>query len=100
MMRSRLAWFSPMPPVRSGVAACSADLVPALRAFFDIDVFVDVSTTSIAPGVIPGMYSAHEFVWRHQQGAYTCNGGDAGIKTTGRRVSTVSKQRHRVIGDS
>jgi len=70
MMRSRLAWFSPMPPVRSGVAACSADLVPALRAFFDIDVFVDVSTTSIAPGVIPGMYSAHEFVWRHQQGAY------------------------------
>ena len=70
MMRSRLAWFSPMPPVRSGVAACSADLVPALRAFFDIDVFVDVSTTSIAPGVIPDMYSAHEFVWRHQQGAY------------------------------
>ena len=27
---ARLAWFSPMPPVRSGVAACSAELVAAL----------------------------------------------------------------------
>ncbi len=30
--RCRLAWFSPMPPVRTGIAAYSAELVAALRA--------------------------------------------------------------------
>ena len=28
----RIAWFSPLPPVRSGIAAYSADLVPRARA--------------------------------------------------------------------
>ncbi len=28
---ARLAWFSPMPPVATGVATCSADLVPHAR---------------------------------------------------------------------
>ena len=70
MTHRRLAWFSPMPPVRSGVAACSAELVPALRAFFDIDVFVDASTTTVEPAAIAGTYSAHDFVWRHQQTPY------------------------------
>ena len=40
----RVAWFSPMPPVRSGIAACSAELVAALRAqpaISAVDVFVD-----------------------------------------------------------
>ena len=30
-----------MPPARSGVASCSADLVPALNRQHDVDVFVD-----------------------------------------------------------
>jgi len=33
----RLAWFSPLPPIRSGVAALSAELVPVLRREFDIN---------------------------------------------------------------
>jgi glycosyltransferase involved in cell wall biosynthesis len=70
MIRPRLAWFSPMPPVRSGVAACSAELVPALRAFFDIDVFVDAAATDVRQTAVPGTYSAHDFVWRHQQTPY------------------------------
>jgi glycosyltransferase involved in cell wall biosynthesis len=70
MIRTRLAWFSPMPPVRSGVAACSAELVPALRAFFDIDVFVDAAATDVRQTAVPGTYSAHDFVWRHQQAPY------------------------------
>ena len=28
---ARLAWFSPMPPVATGVATCSADLLRVLR---------------------------------------------------------------------
>ena len=62
----RLAWFSPMPPVATGVAACSADLVPALAAEHQIDVFVDEAVARVAPGT----RSAHEFVWRHRQQPY------------------------------
>jgi glycosyltransferase involved in cell wall biosynthesis len=62
----RLAWFSPMPPVRSGIATCSADLVHALRREHDVDVYVDAGAK---PAAIEGT-SAHEFIWRHQQHPY------------------------------
>lgn len=61
----RLAWFSPMPPVRSGVAAYSADVVTALDAEHEIDVYVH-----IASGGDPRLRSAHDFVWRHVQRPY------------------------------
>ena len=35
----RLAWFSPLPPARSGIATYSADLVPRLAAAHAIDCF-------------------------------------------------------------
>ncbi|MGH9310262.1 MAG: glycosyltransferase family 4 protein [Vicinamibacterales bacterium] len=60
----RLAWFSPMPPVRSGVAQCSAELVDELRSDWTIDVFVDT------PSADGDLRSAHEFVWQHQQNPY------------------------------
>jgi glycosyltransferase involved in cell wall biosynthesis len=59
----RLAWFSPMPPTRSGVAACSADLVAALGGVYDIDVFLAESGSA-------GLRSAHDFVWRHRRQPY------------------------------
>ena len=37
----RIAWFSPLPPLRSGVAAYSADVLAALRDAIAIDCFVD-----------------------------------------------------------
>jgi glycosyltransferase involved in cell wall biosynthesis len=55
-----------MPPVRSGIAACSAELVPALRAAHDIDVYVDEPVAKLNPST----RSAHEFVWRHRQSPY------------------------------
>jgi glycosyltransferase involved in cell wall biosynthesis len=62
----RIAWFSPFPPVRSGVAIYSAELVTALRGSHQIDVFVDENT----PSSFPGARSAHDFVWRHRQSPY------------------------------
>jgi glycosyltransferase involved in cell wall biosynthesis len=62
----RLAWFSPMPPVATGVAACSADLVRALGGEHQIDLFVDEAVARVSPGT----RSAHDFVWRHQQQPY------------------------------
>lgn len=60
----RLAWFSPMPPVRSGVATNSAELIAALRARYAIDVFVDQRLGN------PDVESAHEFVRRHHTQPY------------------------------
>ncbi len=58
----RLAWFSPLPPVRSGVAAYSAELLPLLGDDA-IDTFVDGPTTAAA-------YSAHDFLWRQRRQPY------------------------------
>jgi DNA-binding transcriptional LysR family regulator len=65
----RLAWFSPFAPVRSGIAACSADLVAALADEHQIDCFVD---EPLAGGACAGhpLLSAHDFVWRHRRAPY------------------------------
>lgn len=68
----RLAWFSPMPPVPSGIAACSAQIVGALAAEHRIDVFVDEPVAKLAAaGAGEGdWHSAHEFPWRHRAESY------------------------------
>ena len=62
----RLAWFSPMPPVRTGIAAVSAELVEPLRNEHDIDVYTDDSRR--APD--RAERGAHDFVWQHRQRPY------------------------------
>ena len=37
----RIAWFTPLPPVRSGISAYSAELLPRLADRHTIDVYVD-----------------------------------------------------------
>ena len=39
--RMKLAYVSPLPPQRSGIADYSAQLLPALAQFYDIDVIID-----------------------------------------------------------
>lgn len=56
----RLAWFSPMPPVATGIAHCSADLVAALGDEHAIDVYTDERNRT----------SAHDFLWRHHRAPY------------------------------
>jgi glycosyltransferase involved in cell wall biosynthesis len=52
----RLAWFSPLPPVRSGIAAYSAELLPLIEGEFIVDCFVESR--------------AHDFVWQHRRNPY------------------------------
>jgi glycosyltransferase involved in cell wall biosynthesis len=75
----RLAWFSPWPPDRSGVAGRSADVVPRLAARgHAIDVFVDERRVDVPRDVAadpprPGdvrRLGAHDFVWRMGRHAY------------------------------
>jgi len=61
----RLAWFSPVPPVRSGVAGRSDELVRALRRRgHQIDIYVDDTLAD------ESSRSAHDFPWRHLQQPY------------------------------
>ena len=53
----RLAWFSPFPPVRTGISAVSAELVAMLRGRgYTIDAYPAAR--------------AHDFPWTHQQRPY------------------------------
>ena len=52
----RVAWFSPLPPVRSGISAYSADLLPLLRGRAEVDPFDEAH--------------AHDFVWKHRTRPY------------------------------
>ena len=48
--RLRLAYFSPLPPARSGIADYSAELLPALAERADVTLFSDETA---APGGLP-----------------------------------------------
>lgn len=78
----RLAWFTPLPPVRSGIADYSAEVLPRLAVPSDdawtdprrgrtIDVFVgsDAELNWAAPGDVR-VQPAHDFVWRHHVQPY------------------------------
>ncbi len=51
-----------MPPVRSGIAANSAELIGALAGRYDIDVFADTPAA--------GARSAHDFLWLRRRRPY------------------------------
>ena len=72
-----LAWFSPIPPVKSGIAGRSAELVEALQGRgYDIDIFVDgppslaSSDASARASARYSVFSAHDFLWRHRRQPY------------------------------
>jgi glycosyltransferase involved in cell wall biosynthesis len=52
----RIAWFSPLPPARSGIATYSADLVQRLAPVHAIDCFSEAN--------------ARDFVWRVRRDPY------------------------------
>jgi glycosyltransferase involved in cell wall biosynthesis len=42
--RARLAYLSPLPPEHTGIASYSAELLPELAKYYDVDVIVDQDT--------------------------------------------------------
>jgi len=70
----RIAWFSPLPPDRSGIAAYSAELLPRLAAH-QIEAFVDDGAGPDAVGAATPpagitLRGAHDFPWRHARQPY------------------------------
>ncbi len=62
----RVAWFSPMPPSRSGIAAYSDELLPLLH---DRGVVIDVYAEP-APGTPLSGTTARDFVWAARRHPY------------------------------
>jgi glycosyltransferase involved in cell wall biosynthesis len=63
----RLAWFSPLPPARSGIATYNAALLADLDRDFLIDRFVDRSVPALTGARV---YDAHDFVWKQRLEPY------------------------------
>jgi len=64
-----------MPPVRSGIAACSADVIGQLGTRHAIDVYIHANNPPESLPALEGMASvrvrsAHDFVWRHHAEPY------------------------------
>ena len=65
----RLAWFSPVPPDRSGISAYTTELLPGLSAGHAIDVFVDQPEPGAVAGA-RGVYPAHDLVRKQAREPY------------------------------
>jgi len=70
----RIAWFSPLPPHRSGIAAYSAEILGRLN-HHEVDAFIDdgSGTEAVARTLpLPGVHlrGAHDFPWRHASRPY------------------------------
>lgn len=82
----RLAWFSPLPPVHSGIAAYSLDALDGLRAAHEVDAYVTDEVWRAAGGRLHAgdgeglraqlgpdglqLYRAIDFPTRHDQAPY------------------------------
>src|SRR5688500_15002295 len=67
----RLAWFSPLPPVKSGISQYNRELLPELAFAHQIDLFVDGNPrrfTSPDPRI--RVLDAHDFVWKNCREPY------------------------------
>jgi glycosyltransferase involved in cell wall biosynthesis len=89
LMAMRLAWFTPFSPVRSGISAYNAELLPLIAGSHEVDVFVEDAVwthwaareagkppiltrsgpVSLGPEHLK-LWRAHDFVPRHLSWAY------------------------------
>ncbi|EKE17395.1 MAG: hypothetical protein ACD_10C00470G0004 [uncultured bacterium] len=65
--RPRLAFISPLPPERSGISDYSAELLPALAKYYDIDVVVAQASVS-DPWVLANLH-VRSVDWFHRHAA-------------------------------
>ena len=66
----RLAWFTPLPPQRSGISAYSAELLPLLAPKHAIDVVTAPGTTAERPHPLVDVVDLWEFQRRHLRHPY------------------------------
>jgi glycosyltransferase involved in cell wall biosynthesis len=68
---SRLAWFSPLPPVKSGISQYNFELLAPLARRLDFDLFMDGKPEAfVAPCSGVKLFSAYDFLWKHRERPY------------------------------
>jgi glycosyltransferase involved in cell wall biosynthesis len=71
---SRIALFTPLRPVKSGIADYSEELCPFLNEHYDIDIFIEkYKPENKELKKIVNIYPASEYVWRNLQKPYAVN---------------------------
>ncbi|MCT2195581.1 glycosyltransferase family 4 protein [Paenibacillus sp. p3-SID1389] len=72
-MKKKIAFFSPLNPIRSGISDYSEDLLPELSKFYDIEVYVEngfqVENTNIIKNFVIREFS--EFPRRYNEKQYS-----------------------------
>lgn len=70
--RPRIAWVSPLPPVRSPIAEYSLELISVLKEQFDIELVVDAAAPEIDPQLASQfvVVTDQELQTRHAAAAY------------------------------
>src|SRR6187549_3346191 len=67
----RLAWFTPLRPVTSGIADYSADVLPAIGVHHSVEVFVaSAAERAWVPPAGVTVHDAHDFPWRTHRRPY------------------------------
>ncbi len=67
----RVAWFSPLPPIKSGISQYNRELLPSLTKEHDIDLFVDGRPDHfVTPDARVRPFSAYDFIWKHRERPY------------------------------
>ncbi|MEO5739969.1 MAG: glycosyltransferase family 4 protein [Vicinamibacterales bacterium] len=67
----RLAWFTPLPPIKSGIVQYSCELLPALVVEHEIDLFVDGRPEQVfSPDARIKRFSAYDFLWKNRERPY------------------------------
>jgi glycosyltransferase involved in cell wall biosynthesis len=68
---ARVAWFSPLPPMKTGIAQYNRELLPALATRHEIDLFVDGRAEQFdSPDARVRLFDAHDFVWKNHAHPY------------------------------
>ena len=69
--KMRVAWFSPLSPIRSGISRYSAELLPAISFTHQVDLFVDGPPAAfVSPDPQIRLFDALDFVWMNRRRAY------------------------------
>ena len=69
-MKKRLAWFTPLPPIRSGISQYSIELIPTLSQNYEIDIFVNSQEDLRFIKSALNILDAHDFIHKHTQDPY------------------------------
>jgi glycosyltransferase involved in cell wall biosynthesis len=68
---ARLAWFTPLAPLKSGISRYSRELMPELARSHDSDVFVDGKPAAfVAPDARVRLFAAHDFICNNRSDPY------------------------------